>query len=241
MAAITTAALIHALWLPLGALSFVTSPKTHCGEKQGLTRASRMPHMDILPQEQRLRRLDKFNVLVLNADYQPLSYMPLSTWTWQEAVKAVWQGRVDVVDTYEVCVRSAKISVDLPSVVVLKRYERKEYKPIRFSKRLLMLRDEFRCQYCAARRKDLTCDHVVPRSKGGRLTWTNAVAACKDCNTRKKNLSREQLTSVGLTLVREPVEPTPFELEAIARRLCIAKSAPSNKVHASWRAYLRQA
>lgn len=191
-------------------------------------------------QRDRYRHLDKFNVLVLNADYQPLSFMPLSTWSWQDAIKAVWQGRVDVVDTYELVIRSASMTFELPSIVALKQFEKKEYKPIRFSKRLLSLRDEYRCQYCNKKSFDLTCDHVVPRSKGGETTWTNTVAACKECNTRKKNLSRDQLKSVGLALVREPYEPTPYQLEAIARRnfRLNRKVHRTKKIHNSWTSYL---
>lgn len=200
--------------------------------------ATRMPKHEASSQELRLRKLDKFSVLVLNADYQPLSFMPLSVWSWQDAIKAVWQGRVDVVDTYELSVRSARTSIDLPSVVVLKQYESKKSRTPQFSKRLLLLRDEFRCQYCSTTSKALTCDHVQPRSKGGRSTWTNTVAACKECNAKKRNLSKDQLKSVGLVLATEPFVPTPYQLETIARRRCLATWRSSGQIHASWQSYL---
>ena len=114
----------------------------------------------------RLSQLQGHTCLVLNADWQPLSYLPLSVWSWQDAVKAAWQERVHVVSSYDVRVRSASASFAIPSVVVLRNYEKRgAEKAPKFSKRLMMLRDGYRCQYC----KDsfppslLTCDHVVPR------------------------------------------------------------------------------
>ncbi len=111
----------------------------------------------------RLSQLQGHTCLVLNADWQPLSYLPLSVWSWQDAVKAAWQERVTVVSSYDVRVRSASASFAIPSVVVLRNYEKRgAEKAPKFSKRLMMLRDGYRCQYC----KDsfppslLTCDHV---------------------------------------------------------------------------------
>jgi len=111
----------------------------------------------------RLSQLQGHTCLVLNADWQPLSYLPLSVWSWQDAVKAAWQERVHVVSSYDVRVRSASASFAIPSVVVLRNYEKRgAEKAPKFSKRLMMLRDGYRCQYC----KDsfppslLTCDHV---------------------------------------------------------------------------------
>ncbi|KAJ8613498.1 hypothetical protein CTAYLR_002170 [Chrysophaeum taylorii] len=224
--------LLHA-----AAAAFVLIP--HQGLDVGRCAAHRQAVLDDCSQQQRLNKLDQLGVLVLNADYQPLSFMPLSIWSWQDAIKAVWQGRVNVVHTYEVLIRSATTSFELPSVVVLKQYERKVVKPVRFSRGLLFLRDEYRCQYCARAARDLTCDHVVPRSKGGTTTWTNTVAACVVCNAKKRNLSRDQLKTVGLSLVKEPFEPTPYQLEAIARRRSLQKLRGSaRRLPSAWHTYL---
>jgi len=93
--------------------------------------------------------------LVLNADFRPLSYFPLSLWPWQDAVKAAFQDRVSIVAEYDEVVRSPSIEIPIPSVVVLKDYIK------------------------------MTFDHVIPRCKGGRTTWENVVAACSSCNLRK--------------------------------------------------------
>ena len=85
--------------------------------------------------------------LVLNADYRPLSYYPLSLWPWQEAVKAVWLDRVNIVAEYDECVHSPSMKIRIPSVVVLKDYV-KPQKRVAFTRFNLFLRDEFRCQYC---------------------------------------------------------------------------------------------
>ena len=101
--------------------------------------------------------------LVLNADYRPLSYYPLSLWPWQEAVKAAWLDRVDIVAEYDEVVRSPSTEIRIPSVVVLKDYV-KPQKRVAFTRFNLFLRDEFSCQYCGSR-GDLTFDHVVPRAR----------------------------------------------------------------------------
>jgi 5-methylcytosine-specific restriction endonuclease McrA len=121
--------------------------------------------------------------LVLNADYRPLSYYPLSLWPWQEAVKAVWLDRVQIVAEYDTVVRSPSTEIRIPSVVVLRDYI-KPQKRVAFTRFNLFLRDEFSCQYCGAK-GDLTFDHVVPRARGGVTSWENVVAACSRCNLRK--------------------------------------------------------
>ena len=86
--------------------------------------------------------------LVLNADYRPLSYYPLSLWTWQDAIKAVWADRVDIVAQYDQWVHSPSTEIRIPSVIVLRDYV-KPQKRVAFTRFNLFLRDEFRCQYCA--------------------------------------------------------------------------------------------
>ena len=89
--------------------------------------------------------------LVLNADYRPLSYFPLSLWPWQEAVKAAWLDRVDIVAEYDDVARSPSTVIRIPSVVVLKDYV-KPQKRVAFTRFNLFLRDEFKCQYWIAGR-----------------------------------------------------------------------------------------
>ena len=121
--------------------------------------------------------------LVLNADFRPLSYYPLSIWCWQDAIKAVFLDRVNIVSEYETCVRSPTFQMRLPSVVSLKSYIKPSRFPA-FTRFNVFLRDRFTCQYCGDR-DDLTFDHVIPRSKGGVTSWENVVAACSTCNLQK--------------------------------------------------------
>jgi len=103
--------------------------------------------------------------LVLNADFRPLSYYPLSIWCWQDAIKAVFLDRVNIISEYETLVRSPSFEMRLPSVVSLKSY----VKPTRFpafTRFNVFLRDRFTCQYCGER-EDLTFDQLRPVHPGG--------------------------------------------------------------------------
>lgn len=106
--------------------------------------------------------------LVLNADFRPLSYYPLSLWSWQDSIRAVWLDRVSVLSEYDTVVRSPTQSLRLPSVIALKDYIPAARKPA-FTRFNVFLRDNFSCQYCNTRfpTQELTFDHVIPRSKGG--------------------------------------------------------------------------
>lgn len=165
--------------------------------------------------------------LVLNADFRPLSYYPLSLWSWQDAIKAVFLDRVDIIAEYDAVVHSQRSAIRIPSVVVLREYVRPR-KRVAFTRFNLFLRDDFRCQYCGSR-GDLTFDHVVPRSRGGRTSWENVVAACSPCNLKKANRSLRQS---GLKLRCTPRRPTTEEMRAAGRRF------PPNHLHESWLDFL---
>ena len=130
-----------------------------------------------------MKPLTGWPALVLNADFRPLSYYPLSLWPWQDAVKAVFLERVDVVAQYDHEVRSPSFKMRLPSVIALREFVKQD-RPPAFTRFNVFLRDGFECVYCGAT-EDLTFDHVIPRSKGGRTSWDNIVAACSPCNLRK--------------------------------------------------------
>jgi len=165
--------------------------------------------------------------LVLNADYRPLSYYPLSLWGWQDAIKAVFLDRVNIVSLYDTTVRSPTFEIRLPSVVSLKTYVKPSRYPA-FTRFNVFLRDRFTCQYCGAR-DDLTFDHLVPRSKGGQTTWENVVAACSPCNLRKSDrMPRE----VGMFPHQHPFAPTVNDLHQNGRLF------PPNYLHESWMDYL---
>jgi 5-methylcytosine-specific restriction endonuclease McrA len=165
--------------------------------------------------------------LVLNADYRPLSYYPLSLWPWQEVVKAVFLDRVDVIAEYEHVIRSPSFEMRLPSVIALRDFVSQD-RPPAFTRFNVFLRDGFICQYCSSP-DDLTFDHVIPRSKGGRTSWDNIVTACGPCNLAKGGRNTRE---AGLHLHRRPRRPTMHELQAVGRRF------PPNHLHESWLDYL---
>jgi len=154
--------------------------------------------------------MSSHQALVLNADYRPLSLFPLSLWSWQDAVAAVFLDRVTVVSEYERTVRSERLTLRLPSVIALRTYVKVSRRPS-LTRYNIYLRDGFACQYCggAFQARDLTFDHVVPRCRGGQTTWENIATACSDCNRRKGSLS---LADCGLTLARMPERPSAAEL-----------------------------
>ena len=165
--------------------------------------------------------------LVLNADYRPLSYYPLSVWCWQDAIKAVFLERVNILSEYDRVVHSPSTALRLPSVVSLKTYVKPARQPA-FTRFNVFLRDHFTCQYCGSR-DDLTFDHLVPRSRGGHTTWENVVTACAPCNLRKGG----SLAHVArMSPARKPNRPTVHELHANGRQF------PPNYLHESWQDYL---
>jgi len=173
---------------------------------------------------------DHCPALVLNADFRPLSYYPLSLWSWQEALKAVFLDRVNIISEYDRVVHSPSREVRLPSVISLKEYVQATRRPA-FTRFNVFLRDRFTCQYCGevSAAEDLTFDHVVPRSRGGRTTWENVVAACAACNLRKGN----QLPHIcGMVPRLRPVQPSAHQLHENGRRF------PPNFLHESWRDFL---
>ena len=169
-------------------------------------------------------------VLVLNADFRPLSYYPLSLWSWQEAIKAVVADRVNVVSVYGRVVRSPSAEMALPSVISLKEFVPTSRRPA-FTRFNVFLRDRFTCQYCGEPlpTHELTFDHVIPRSKGGRTTWDNVVTACSPCNLAKGDMLPAKAHMHPLV---RPTEPTSFLLQEHGRAF------PPNYLHESWRDFL---
>jgi 5-methylcytosine-specific restriction endonuclease McrA len=174
-----------------------------------------------------LRSPENCPALVLNADYRPLSYFPLSLWCWQDAIKAVFLERVNIVCEYEQVVRSPSFEMRLPSVVSLKSYVKPARQPA-FTRFNVFLRDRFSCQYCGTGR-DLTFDHVIPRSRGGRTTWENVVAACSPCNLHKGGRLPRECSMYPAAM---PTRPSVFQLHQNGRMF------PPNYLHESWHDYL---
>lgn len=154
--------------------------------------------------------------LLLNATYEPLTII-----TWRKAVRLMLLGKAEALESYEDNVRSTTSALPMPAVLRLRQRVTFRRKTIRFCRQNVYMRDRYTCQYCLERksRNDLTFDHVVPRTRGGRTSWQNIVACCFDCNQRKADRTPEE---AGMTLTRPPYAPMWLPVEAEAERLGIA-------------------
>ncbi len=164
--------------------------------------------------------------LLLNATYEPLRVVH-----WRKAVTLWCQGKVEVISVYDREIRSVTLSFKLPSVIRLLRHisikRRFDYVP--FSRANIYARDNHTCQYCgdAFPITELTFDHVVPVSQGGRKDWENIVTSCIGCNRRKGGRTPGE---AGMRVIRPPRRPT----RAPTVRITIGlRNAPD-----SWRDYL---
>ena len=167
------------------------------------------------------------DVLVLNADAQPVSYLPLSAVQWKEAITYMYLDKCDVLEWYDDwIVSSANWETRVPAVIMLKEFQRRRRTP-RFSKTNLYLRDLYTCQYCNNQfsRNSLTLDHVKPISLGGKTNWENIVAACGPCNTAKGNKMR-------MKPIKQPYRPDYWELVSKRKQLEI------DVRHPSWKSYI---
>ena len=155
------------------------------------------------------------------------SWRPLRVISWMRALSLNHLGRVLVAEIYpDAPVRSSSCEFDRPAVVVLKDFH--GYRPyrVRFSKRNVYIRDGFTCQYCGKQYPQywLTIDHVIPKSKGGKNTWANVVAACGPCNHKKGGRSPAE---ARMPLLRKPSEPQVED-----------HSALSSSVPVQWKPYI---
>jgi 5-methylcytosine-specific restriction endonuclease McrA len=138
-------------------------------------------------------------VLVLNQNYEPLNVCNV-----RRALVLVLGGKAEVLELNHHIVRSPSISIHAPSVIRL-AYQIKRPRPhARLSRKEVFIRDNHTCQYCGLRTRDLTLDHVIPRSKGGAHSWENLVSACRGCNHKKGGKTLEQ---ARMHLARPPREP----------------------------------
>ena len=124
--------------------------------------------------------------LVLNADFQPLNYFPLSTMDWQTAVKNVYEGNLSVVEEYETVVRSPSITMRLPSVVAMRDFVSIP-KRVAFTRFNVFLRDRFRCQYCGGRFKADVTSITSSRARlaGSRNGGTSSPHAIRAISARR--------------------------------------------------------
>lgn len=140
--------------------------------------------------------------VLLNADYSFINVVG-----WKRAMRLIAKGKVQVISYSERIIRGAEGAVfKAPAVMRLVKLIRTIYRSrIPFSKRNVLIRDNFRCAYCGTFDKHLTLDHIIPKSRGGRSTFENCVASCRACNHRKGCRTPSE---VRMFLKTKPYQPT---------------------------------
>jgi 5-methylcytosine-specific restriction endonuclease McrA len=167
------------------------------------------------------------DTLILNSDGHPLSIIPLSVISWQEAIKLLYQEKVVALENYsDWVVHSQWWAINVPAIVMTKKFHEQTTR-VRFTKNNLYFRDNGQCQYCGEHfsAKELTMDHVLPRSLGGKKVWTNIVLSCGPCNWERGSDHR-------IKPIHMAKRPTYYEL--VNRR----KKFPIHVSHESWNTYL---
>ncbi len=142
--------------------------------------------------------------LLLNTTFEPISVL-----SWKKAITLLFLGKVEVLREYEREIRGVTISIRQPAVIRLLRLVRSNHANVKFSRKNIFLRDDYTCQYCGKRfdPKGLTCDHIVPKSRGGITEWTNIVTSCIRCNLRKGDKLPDE---VEMYLRKKPSRPNCF-------------------------------
>jgi len=145
-------------------------------------------------------------VILLNSDY---SY--LNTIGWKTAMRLLSKGKVETLKATDRVLKSieGKWEIVMPAVLRLIKLVRTVYRTkVPYSKRNVIHRDLFRCQYCGIKDKKMTIDHVLPQSRGGKSTFENCVAACKPCNNSKGDRTPSE---AKMKLRKQPSQPTIME------------------------------
>lgn len=139
--------------------------------------------------------------LLLNSTFEPLKIV-----TWKKAIIMVMLEKVEVLEEYERMIRGVSFTLRLPAVIRLNHFIKWKAPMVKFSRQNLYVRDKGKCQYCGNpfEPRELTYDHVIPRSKGGQTEWTNVVTCCTACNLKKGGRTPEE---AGMSLIRKPKVP----------------------------------
>jgi 5-methylcytosine-specific restriction endonuclease McrA len=122
-----------------------------------------------------------------------------TTYTWNDWAKIEPKADENVIRTRFAAYR-------IPEVILLTRYDKFPDRQVPFNRRAIYNRDQYTCQYCGERpgSRELTIEHIVPKSKGGNTSWHNCVLACTSCNSKKANRTPEQ---ANMPLIRQPFKP----------------------------------
>lgn len=138
-------------------------------------------------------------VLVLNANFEPINVC-----STRRAINLILSGKAQLIMNGRGELKTVSRTFPAPSVIRLEAMIRRPRLRVRLTKREILRRDNFTCQYCGLRASVLTIDHIVPRRLGGTHSWENLVAACPACNHRKGGRTLEQSQ---MYLLSPPCEP----------------------------------
>ena len=139
-------------------------------------------------------------VLLLNQSYEPLMLIGV-----KRAIILLINEKVDTLENYNEIIHAVSLSLQVPSVVKLKYYAKIKRKEIVLSRRNILKRDGYTCQYCNIKSVPMTVDHIIPKNNGGIDSWDNLVAACVPCNARK---GKHALSNIDMKLSKVPRKPT---------------------------------
>ncbi|MCP4428781.1 MAG: HNH endonuclease [Chloroflexi bacterium] len=151
------------------------------------------------------------SALILNVNYEPLHVCNI-----KRALSLVLSGKAEIVLNGRGVIRSSTAEFEAPSVIKLGYMVRRPRPRVALSKREVLRRDDYTCQYCGHQVRFLTIDHVVPRRQDGGHSWQNLVAACPPCNRRKGGRRPEE---AQMMLRRPPVEPSATAVYRFGRHL----------------------
>ncbi len=136
-------------------------------------------------------------VLVLNASYEPLNIT-----TWRRAMVLMLKGKAESLE--QDSAYKLRPDILLPTVIRLRQFVKVPYRELPLTRKNILQRDNNCCQYCGYIGKNLSIDHVIPRSRGGCDEWSNVTTACLSCNMKKGNQTPQE---AGMQLERVPFKP----------------------------------
>ena len=140
-------------------------------------------------------------VLVLNSDYSPLNVTSLN-----RGFTLVYKGKAEVLKSSDEPIVCGVRSYVRPLIIRLLNYVSFKRLRVRVNRQRILKRDNHSCVYCGSKR-ELTIDHLIPKSKGGKNTWDNLVTCCISCNSKKGD---KMLYETNMKLIKKPTEPTIF-------------------------------
>ncbi|NTW10710.1 MAG: HNH endonuclease [Chlorobiaceae bacterium] len=166
--------------------------------------------------------MDHVKVLVLNSSYEPLDICDA-----RKAFILIYGGKAVMVAHHpELAMSTVSLRFPLPIVVRLRAYVSKPFMRVLLTRKNILLRDNYQCQYCGTSETPLTVDHILPRSRGGESTWENLITACSRCNSAKGNRTPRE---ADMHPLKKPMRP--HHLLPFTEHLC-----PSVSEH--WKPYL---